>query len=116
MPAVVTVATVEKGCGSAQMGELCLPGQGLGSCSRSGGCQGKNQSMLRLMELLQKKRAPAGPGSDEIISATPKTSTPLGIPPCPDRFAINVVVAELKSFCFFLSSPQGKWRVKEKPF
>lgn len=64
MPTVVTVvATVEKGCrccGSAQMGQrVGFAWSGVGSCSRSGGHQEKNHSMLRLMEFLQKKRAPA---------------------------------------------------------
>lgn len=39
--------------------ELCLPGEGVEGCSRSGGHQEKQQSLLRLVELLQKKMAPA---------------------------------------------------------
>lgn len=60
---VTVVATVGKGCGSfvsAQMGQrVVFAWLGVGSCSRGEDNEEKNQSMIRLMELLQKKRAPA---------------------------------------------------------
>lgn len=64
MLAVVTVvATVEKGCEccvSAQTGQrIVFAWSGDGKLQQKWGTPRKKQSMLRLMELLPKKRAPA---------------------------------------------------------
>lgn len=113
MPAMVTAAaTVGKGCGcfvSAQMGQSCVCLVGGGKLQQRGGQPGEKPIHDQVNGVTSEEEGSCRPGSNEIISATPKTTPkphwaflPFQIDPCN-----HVVVAELKSFVFFFPPPRG---------